>query len=58
MAEHSKKHHHKRDSASIFKEKSLKSIARNKLIEKWLKRIMLAVTIVMGCLVVAAYAVG
>ncbi len=58
MSEHQHHHHHKRDGASRFKERSLKQIAMNQLIEKWLKIAMIVVAVIMGGLVVAAYLFG
>ena len=48
-------HHHKKDSASIFKEKSLRAIEVNKLIEKWLKIAVTIVAIIMVLAVIVVY---
>ena len=51
-------HHHDKDSASILKHKSIKAIARRKMLEKWLKITLIVMAIVMGIAVVAAYTIG
>lgn len=55
---HHQHHHHHMDSASKFKRDSLKSIERRKTIAKWLLRAMLALAIILGLAVVAAYTIG
>ena len=53
-----KKHHHHRDSASIFKEKSLRAIELRRLFEKYLKIVVVILAIVMVALVIFAYTLG
>ncbi len=62
MADQDHHHHHhgkhKRDSASIFKEKSLRAIQTRKKIEKYIKIALLVVAIMMGLAVVFVYKFG
>ena len=53
-------HHHRRhkDSASIFKEKSLRAIELRRLFEKYLKIAVVILAIVMAALVIFAYTLG
>lgn len=53
-------HHHRRhkDSASIFKEKSLRAIELRRLFEKYLKIVVVILAIVMVALVIFAYTLG
>ena len=51
-------HHHHRDSASIFKEKSLRAIELRRLFEKYLKIVVVALAIIMVALVLFAYTIG
>ena len=53
-------HHHRRhkDSASIFKEKSLRAIELRRLFEKYLKIAVVILAIVMVALVIIAYTLG
>lgn len=51
-------HHHKMDSASKFKRDSLKAIERRKILAKWGKILLIALTILMGILCVLAYTIG
>lgn len=55
---HHHHHHHKMDGASKFKRESLRAIEMRKLYEKWGKRILIAIAIIMAILVVAAYTIG
>lgn len=55
---HHHHHHNKRDGASLFKERSLNAIRRNRLIEKWLKVAVFVVACIMAVLVVLAYTIG
>ena len=55
---HHHHHHHHMDGASEFKRKSLLSIRRRKIIEKWGFRILLAIAAVLALAVVAAYTIG
>ena len=46
------------DSASQFKRDSLLAIKRRKAISKWAFRLLVAIAIIMGLAVVAAYTIG
>ena len=50
--------HHRRDSATIFKEKSLRAIKRRRLFEKYLKIATVILAIIMVTLVILAYTLG
>ena len=50
-----KKHRHHRDSASIFKEKSLKWLERQKVVERYLKIALFIVAIIMAMAVIVVY---
>jgi len=54
----SKHHHHHRDGASLFKQQSLASIQRKKLIEKVLKMALTIIAILMAIAVVLVYTIG
>ncbi len=55
MAEHHHHHHHlKRDDASRFKEKSLRSIVFRKQLEKWAKIILFIISIMMVIAVIVS----
>ena len=56
--EHHHHHRHHRDSASIFKEKSLRAIELRRLFEKYLKIVVVTLAIVMVALVIFAYTLG
>ena len=51
------KHRHHRDSASIFKEKSLNWLERQKLVERYLKIAMIIIAIIMAIAVIVVYKV-
>lgn len=55
---HHHHHHHRMDAGNRFKMDSLRSIERNKKIVKILKRVMIALTIILGIAVVLAYTIG
>ena len=59
MAEEHHHHHHqhKKDGASLFKQRSLKGIQRRKLIEKALKIGLIIVAIIMAIAVVLVYTI-
>lgn len=54
----SKHHHHHRDGASSFKQKSLASIQRKKIIEKVLKMALTIIAILMAIAVIFVYTIG
>lgn len=54
----SKHHHHHRDGASLFKQQSLASIQRKKIIEKVLKMALTIIAILMAIAVVLVYTIG
>ena len=56
--EHHHHHRHHKDSASIFKEKSLRAIELRRLFEKYLKIAVVALAIIMVALVLFAYTIG
>lgn len=58
MEHHHPHHHHRKDSASIFKEKSLRAIELRRLFEKYLKIVVVILAIVMVALVIFAYTLG
>ena len=51
-------HHHRKDSATIFKEKSLRAIELRRFFEKWLKIIVMAIAVIMVILLILAYTIG
>lgn len=51
-------HHHRKDSATVFKERSLRAIRVRRMIEKWLKIALVVVAVIMVLLVIAAYLFG
>ena len=51
-------HHHRKDSATLFKERSLRAIEFRKRFEKYLKLFVVLLAIVMIVLVVLAYTFG
>lgn len=55
--QHHHHHHHKHrsDWATDFKRKSMNSILRQKKIEKWLLRILIAVAVIMAIAVIVVY---
>lgn len=54
--EHPHHHHsHKKDSATVFKERSLKAIANRKVIEKTIKTVLLIIAVLMAIAVVVTY---
>ena len=56
--EHHHHHRHHKESASIFKEKSLRAIELRRLFEKYLKIAVVILAIVMVALVIFAYTIG
>ena len=58
MSEHHHHHHHRKDSATIFKEKSLRAIELRRLFEKWLKIAVIVLAIVMVILLILASTIG
>jgi cell division protein FtsL len=57
MAEHEHHHHHRhrKDSATIFKERSLQAIANRKVIEKAIKTVLVVLAVLMAIAVVVVY---
>ncbi|MBR4920443.1 MAG: hypothetical protein IKZ62_03880 [Prevotella sp.] len=51
-------HHHRKDYASIFKERSLRSIKLRHKTDKWLKLSLFVLALLMVLLVCAAYLFG
>ena len=62
MAEHQHTHHHgshhKKDGASLFKQRSLAAIERRRILEKVLKITVVALAVIMAIAVVVAYTIG
>ena len=50
--------HHKKDGASLFKQRSLAAIERRRILEKVLKVAMVALAVIMAVAVIVAYTVG
>ncbi|MBR1548981.1 MAG: hypothetical protein IJ637_09700 [Prevotella sp.] len=55
---HHHHHKHRKDSATLFKERSLRSIAVKRQIEKWLKIVLMVVAAIMVLAVVFVYKFG
>lgn len=55
---HHHHHHHKKDGSSLFKQRSLASIRRRKILEKVLKITLMVIAVLMACAVVFVYTVG
>ena len=55
---HHHHHHHKQDGASLFKQRSLASIKRKKIIEKVLKIALIIIALIMAIAVVLVYTIG
>ncbi len=60
MAEHHHHHHrkYKKDSSTIFKEKTFKQIELRKKLEKAIKIILIIIAILMGLAVIFVYKFG
>ena len=56
--EHHHHHHHHRDGASLFRDRSLKAIEIRRKLEKWGKRFLLLVAILMILAVCYVYVFG
>ena len=52
---HHHHHSHKKDSATVFKERSLQAIANRKVIEKAIKTVLVIIAVLMAIAVVVAY---
>ena len=55
---HHHRHRHHQDSATIFKERSLRAIVVKKMIEKWLKIFLTVVAALMMLAVIFVYMFG
>jgi type IV secretory pathway component VirB8 len=55
---HHHHHHHRKDSATIFKERSLRAIVLQRKAEKWLKIILMVVAAIMVLAVAVVYCIG
>jgi preprotein translocase subunit SecG len=51
-------HHHRKDGATRFKERSLNAIAFRRSFEKWLKRALVILTIIMLIVTFLVYTIG
>ena len=58
MAEHKHHHHHHKDSATIFKERSLNAIVLRRKLEKWLKIVVMALALLMVLATLYVYTLG
>ena len=58
MAEHKHHHHHHKDSATIFKERSLNAIVLRRKLEKWLKIIVMVLALLMVLATLYVYTLG
>ena len=56
--EHTHHHHHHDDYASRFKKKSLQSIEFRRKADKWMKIVLLVLSLIMMLIVVIAYLFG
>ena len=54
----SKHHHHHKDGATRFKERSLNAIVLRRRLEKWLKILLCIVALVMIVAVIYVYSIG
>ena len=45
---HHHHHHHRKDFATLFKEQNLRTIRINRMIDKWLKIILLVIAVIMA----------
>ena len=55
---HHHHHRHKKDGATLFKERTLNSIVFRKRLEKVLKIVLIVLAVIMGLGVIAAYTIG
>ena len=55
---HHHHHHHHKDSATIFKERSLNAIVLRRKLEKWLKIIVMALALLMVLATLYVYTLG
>ena len=59
MSEHKHHHHHQhKDSATIFKERSLNAIVLRRKLEKWLKIIVMVLALFMILATLYVYTLG
>ena len=55
MSEHHHHQHRKKDGASLFKEKSLRRIKMRKSIEKWTKKGLIVLAVIMFIALLLSY---
>ena len=55
---HHHHHHHRKDSATLFKERSLNAIVFRRKLEKYLKLVMIVIAVLMIFAVVYVYTIG
>jgi len=55
---HHHHHSHKKDEATLFKERSLRAIVFRRKLEKFLKIALIILAILMGIAVVGVYTIG
>ena len=51
-------HHHRKDSATLFKERSLNAIGLRRKLEKWLKVALMVLALLMILVVIFVYTMG
>ena len=51
-------HHHRKDSATLFKERSLNAIVLRRKLEKWLKVALMVLALLMILAVIFVYTMG
>ena len=55
---HMSHHHHRKDSATLFKERSLNAIVLRRKLEKWLKVALMVLALLMILAVIFVYTMG
>ena len=61
MAERQHHHHHqhhRKDFATLFKEQNLRTIRINRMIDKWLKIILLVIAVIMAIATIYVYKIA
>ena len=58
MNKHHHHHHHRKDSATLFKERSLNAIVLRRKLEKWGKIALMVLAILMILAVIFVYTMG
>lgn len=55
---HHHHHHRRKDFATLFKEQNLRTIRINRMIDKWLKIILLVIAVIMAIAVFYVYKIA